>query len=97
MLERSHEGQGAAGRGREGTGGSPYDLQALFRAFDDALARPWTEEDSERLLDRVLGRIQHKRRRRQVRRLVALAAAVMLVVWFSFRVLAASGLSGPRL
>ena len=90
MLEGAHEGLGA--RGGEDTGGPRYDLLGLFRAFDEALARPWTEEDSERLLDQVLVRIDRKRRRRQVRRLVAVGAAVMLAVWLSFRVLAAGGL-----
>lgn len=88
MLEGAHEGWG--GRGRERTGPTPYDFRELFRAFDEANARPWTEEESERLLDEVMVCIERKRRRRQIRRLVAIGAALMLALWVSFRVLAAS-------
>ena len=94
MMEAGHEEWGA--HGPYETGGGPPNIRTLFRMIDDLAAQPWTEADSERLLEQVMARIERRRRRRTARRIAVLGAALALAGWISFRVLGSGAFAGPR-
>lgn len=94
MMEAGHEEWGA--RGPYETGGGLQNIRTLFRMIDDLAAQPWTEADSERLLEQVMARIERRRRRRRAGRLAMFGAALALAGWISFRILGSGALAGPR-